>query len=338
MRQSFGGFAAYLFFYFTLSSLFIHLVKQKGKERVMRKVIFTFLVLAFLPLSNLFSQAVYYSEGFETYDSTQFPAGWLTKYRGVPINDYANWKVRDSGTYVPGLATNLVKAYQSKRSMTVSWRVADTGTAAADAWLITKKFAALPNDGILTFYAAGGSSYLDSMQILISPTGDTAYTSFQYLQTLVWPGGNSSNYGVFEQTIIDLAAYVGTTPRFAFRYCTGDCNNDGYAVFVDKVEMLGTIGITQIGNNIPKKFAMSQNYPNPFNPTTKIKFDVPKNGNVTVEVFNNLGQLVSTLHNGYTTAGFYETSFDGSKLTSGMYFYRITSKDFVETKKMILVK
>ena len=103
----------------------------------MKKVIFTFLVIAFLPLANLFSQPVYYSEGFESYDSTQFPSGWLTKYRGVPVYDYANWKVRDSGTYVPGLATRLVKAFQSKRSMTVSYRVADTGTNAADAWLIT---------------------------------------------------------------------------------------------------------------------------------------------------------------------------------------------------------
>ena len=304
----------------------------------MKKVIFTFLVLAFLPLSNLFSQPAFYSEGFESYDSTQFPTEWLTKYRGVPINDYANWKVRDSGTYVPGLATSLVKAYQSRRSMVVSWRVADNVTYAADAWLITKKFTALPNDAVLTFFAAGGSVYLDSMQVLISPTGDTAYASFQYLQTIVWPGGNNGNYGVFELNIIDLSSYAGSTPRIAFRYCTGDCNTDGYAVFLDNFEMLGTVGISQLGNNIPKKFALSQNYPNPFNPTTKIKFDVPKNGNVTLEVFNNLGQVVSTLHNGYTNAGYYETSFDGSKLTSGMYFYRLTSPDFVSTKKMILVK
>jgi len=302
----------------------------------MKKIIFTILVLAFLPIANLFSQPVFYSEGFESYDSTQYPVGWLTKYRGGPINDYANWKVRDSGTYVPGLATALVKAHLSRRSMVVSWRVADTATAVADAWLITKKFASLPNDAILTFYACGGGSYLDSMQVLISPTGDTAYSSFTYLQSLVWPSG--STYGNFQQTVIDLSSFGGSTPRIAFRYCTGDCNTDGFAVFVDDVEMLGTVGISQLGNNIPKKFALGQNYPNPFNPTTKIKFDVPKNGNVTLEVFNNLGQVVSTLHNGYTNAGYYETNFDGSKLTSGIYFYRLTSPDFVMTKKMILVK
>ena len=112
----------------------------------------------------------------------------------------------------------------------------------------------------------------------------------------------------------------------------------GFAVYIDQVQMLGTVGITQIGNNLPKKFALSQNFPNPFNPTTKIKFDVPRNGNVLLEVYNNLGQVVKTLHNGYTNAGYYETNFDGSGLTSGIYYYKMTSQDFVQTKKMILVK
>lgn len=303
----------------------------------MKKVIFTFLVLAFLPLANLFAQPVYYSEGFESYDSTQLPTGWYKFYNtGVPNDILANWTVRDSGTCVPGInCTRTSKAYLSKKSMVVSWWMNDSN-AIADAWLVTKKFGVLPADAMLSFYATGGSStYADSMQVLISPTGDTAVSSFEILQSISWPVG--SVYGNFQQTIIDLSVYMGSTPRIAFRYYM-DCTQDGFVVYLDNVEMLGTVGITQIGNNIPKKFAMSQNYPNPFNPTTKIKFDVPKNGNVTVEVFNNLGQLVSTLHNGYTTAGYYETSFDGSKLTSGMYFYRMTSKDFVETKKMILVK
>lgn len=302
----------------------------------MKKVIFTFLVLAFLPLANLFSQPVYYTEGFETVATGSLPTGWFTKYFGGPIDTNANWKVRDSGAVMPGLSTALVRAYQSAKSLGVSWNMADTTTSLADAWLITHKFNSLPVDAILTFWATGGSTtYADSIQILISPTGDTALSSFQLLQSIFWPA--PSTYGNWQQTIIDLSSYYQSTPRFAFRYYM-DCVFHGFAVYVDKVQMLGTVGISQIGNNIPKKYALSQNYPNPFNPVTKIKFDVPKNGNVTLEVFNNLGQVVKTLHNGYTSAGYYETSFDGSQLTSGMYFYRLTSKDFTETKKMILVK
>lgn len=302
----------------------------------MKKLIFTFLVLALFPISNLFSQPVYYTEGFETTPTGSLPADWFTRYFFGPIDTAANWQVRDSGTAMPGLASALVKAYQSAKSVGVSWNMADTATYLADAWLVTKKFGTLPADANLSFFACGGSvTYADSMQVLISPTGDTALSSFQYLQGILWLA--PSVYGNFQQTFIDLSAFAGSTPRIAFRYYM-DCNFHGFAVYVDKVEMLGTVGITQIGNNLPKKFALSQNYPNPFNPTTKIKFDVPRNGNVLLEVYNNLGQLVKTLHNGYTNAGYYETSFDGSGLTSGIYYYKMTSQDFVQTKKMILVK
>ena len=303
----------------------------------MRKVIFTLLVFALFPLTSLFSQSVYYSEGFETLDTAHLPTGWFKFYNtGVPNDTLANWTVRDSGTCVPGInCLKTSKAYQSKKSLAVSWWMNDSN-AIADAWVVTKKFGALPSDAILSFYSCGGSaSFADSMQILISPTGSTNPSSFVYLQSISWPVG--SVYGNFQQTFIDLSSFAGSTPRIAFRYWM-DCTVDGYVVYLDKFEMMGTIGINQIGNNIPKKFALSQNYPNPFNPVTKIKFDVPKNGNVLIEVFNNLGQVVSTLHNGFTNAGYYETDFDGSKLTSGIYYYRLTSSDFVETKKMILVK
>jgi hypothetical protein len=304
----------------------------------MKKLIFTFLVLAFLPLSNLFSQPVYYSEGFETYDTLTYPAGWYSKFYGTPSDSTSKWTVRDSGACVPGIqCTATSRAYLSRKSIAVSWTVYDPANSSlADAWLITKKFGALPTDAILTFYATGGSlTYSDSLEILISPTGDTAKSSFQLIETENWPVG--SVYGNWQQHIVDLSSYAGTTPRFAFRYYM-DCTSMGFVVYVDNVEMLGTVGISQIGNNIPKIFALSQNYPNPFNPVTKIKFDVPKNGNVTIEVFNNLGQVINTLHNGYTNAGYYETSFDGSRLTSGIYFYRMSTPDFVSTKKMILVK
>ncbi|MCX6163107.1 MAG: T9SS type A sorting domain-containing protein, partial [Ignavibacteriae bacterium] len=68
------------------------------------------------------------------------------------------------------------------------------------------------------------------------------------------------------------------------------------------------------------------------------KFDVPKNTIVKLGIYNNLGQLVKTLHDGQTNAGYYETTFDGSTLSSGTYYYKLTSPDFTETKRMILVK
>ncbi len=97
-------------------------------------------------------------------------------------------------------------------------------------------------------------------------------------------------------------------------------------------------GITPINSNIPAEFSLSQNYPNPFNPSTMIKFSLPKSGNVTLKVYNTIGKEVETLINEDMSAGTYEVTFDASKLNSGMYFYRLNTNGFSETKRMMLVK
>jgi len=98
------------------------------------------------------------------------------------------------------------------------------------------------------------------------------------------------------------------------------------------------IGIQTISNEIPKEFKLIQNYPNPFNPITKIRFDLPKNVNVKLTIYDMLGREVETIVNEHLNAGSYEVTFDGTKYTSGVYYYRLNAGDFVETKKMILVK
>ncbi len=89
---------------------------------------------------------------------------------------------------------------------------------------------------------------------------------------------------------------------------------------------------------IPIRFELSQNYPNPFNPITTIKFAVAKESNVNLNIYNVLGELVSTLVNEELKAGYYEYDFNASILASGVYLYRISAGDFVETKKMVLLK
>lgn len=99
-----------------------------------------------------------------------------------------------------------------------------------------------------------------------------------------------------------------------------------------------SVGISQISSNVPDAFTLYNNYPNPFNPKTIIKFDISKNAFVKLSVFNMLGEKVATLVNQNLTAGGYSVDFDGATLSSGLYFYRLETPDFTETKRMVLTK
>jgi len=89
---------------------------------------------------------------------------------------------------------------------------------------------------------------------------------------------------------------------------------------------------------IVNDYTLSQNYPNPFNPSTKIQFGLPKESEVTLIIYNSLGQEVIKLVNQQLKTGFHEIEFNNSELSSGIYFYRMETADYVETKKMILLK
>jgi photosystem II stability/assembly factor-like uncharacterized protein len=100
----------------------------------------------------------------------------------------------------------------------------------------------------------------------------------------------------------------------------------------------GAIGIKKISNTVPVNFTLSQNFPNPFNPTTNIKFDIAKTSDVGITVYDILGKEVEVIVNQNLKPGSYETNWNASKYSSGVYFYRLSAGSFVQTKKMILTK
>jgi hypothetical protein len=104
-------------------------------------------------------------------------------------------------------------------------------------------------------------------------------------------------------------------------------------------DFVGHVTGTEDEIGLPGNYELAQNYPNPFNPSTKIQFALPVGGNVTLKVFNLLGQEVQTLiNNQVIPAGRHEVIFDASNLPSGIYFYRIHTESFAQVKKMILLK
>jgi hypothetical protein len=107
---------------------------------------------------------------------------------------------------------------------------------------------------------------------------------------------------------------------------------------IDGVTYGTILGVQSPSAPIPAISNMRQNYPNPFNPSTTIGYGLPHKSQVSLCVYNTLGQLVSELVRGEQEAGYHEVRFDGSGLPSGVYFYRLQAGNFVETKKLALLR
>jgi len=114
-----------------------------------------------------------------------------------------------------------------------------------------------------------------------------------------------------------------------YRYRLKQIDNDGSIEYSNEVE---------IEVLIPVITELNQNYPNPFNPTTKIKYSIASEGHVTIGIYNSIGEQIALLLNEYKSPGNFEVEFDGTRLPSGIYFYKLETGSFFEVKKMILLK
>ena len=139
----------------------------------------------------------------------------------------------------------------------------------------------------------------------------------------------------------------GTTSKpVSYNFSDNDVSSGQYKYRLKQIDFSGSFEYSnevETEVSTPAEFSLKQNYPNPFNPSTKISFSLPVNSRVSLNVFNVLGQKVASLINGNISAGEKEITFDASRLTSGIYFYRLDAvsvegKKFSSTKKMILTK
>ncbi len=155
-----------------------------------------------------------------------------------------------------------------------------------------------------------------------------------------WKNGGTASFTSFIGFADDKSKDLKTGVVVLSNHYSPSC--DKIAVQILRYLNLDTntvgIGNTQISANTPEGFKLFQNYPNPFNPGTVIRYSLTDNGNTTLKVYDALGKTVAVLVDGYLKAGTYETAFDASALPSSVYFYKLSSGSYSETRKMFLMK
>ncbi|MFZ1321986.1 MAG: M14 family zinc carboxypeptidase [Ignavibacteria bacterium] len=185
---------------------------------------------------------------------------------------------------------------------------------------------------ILSFWYKHTIDTLDNAYVDISSDGGTSWRSEKFYNKTV------NNWTKEIIDITELAGGVNLKIRFSL-VTNGSVTADG--IYIDDIRLAGynsiSTGITS-ENEIPLKYDLSQNYPNPFNPSTFISYQILHGGNVSLKVFDINGKFISELVNENKPAGNYEVTFSGEGLSSGIYFYRIESGNFLQTKRMMLIK
>ena len=197
----------------------------------------------------------------------------------------------------------------------------------------------------------------DIEMVLIAPNGDSVlvcrdYSSDENNDNIVTIFDDNADSSLISSRFIDISTRIkpqnnmnpvfnGDNPNGIWRLrIRDDASSDTGRVYAWGIQINNSplVGVQNVSSEIPVQYELSQNYPNPFNPVTNIRFSIPKEGFVTLKVFDITGKEVRTLVNEDLRAGKYNIDFSGTDLASGVYFYRINTSGFSDVKKMILVK
>lgn len=305
------------------------------------------LCLGFFP-GLIFSQRIIFQSDFENIsfpNSDSLPSGW--KKTDADSNFFGigkSWAVRDTNQILGGDTTvNKPRAHSGKKSLHISWFSGKGGSYVSDDWVWTDSFTVNQGDSLIFWSLLGNTAgithYVDSLQIWICSSQNISDT-LSKLTTLISHLDTLDN--VWLEHKFSLSQFSGQRIYVVFRYNLPVKN----ALWCNIDDMLignrTSVGIILSQLTIPAGFKLHQNFPNPFNPETVIRFEIPKGDFIILNVYDLNGKLTASLLNEYLNPGTYAITFDANsvsgELASGVYFYKLESGMFSDTKKFIYVK
>jgi hypothetical protein len=243
-----------------------------------------------------------------------------------------------SGTLTDSVCGDLInRGLLSKNSTALSFQNIEEvlprlSTLAGDPVLVMKQLPTNSAPGEFIVENVGGTA-IDSTFVLLKTTYNdlSEVTDSVYIGSIPVGSAISTVYTIKDSDPNNRVTELLATP------CSPSMVFPSRWVSIDSAGMSTAI----VGRGVPalpRDMKLYQNYPNPFNPVTKIRYEIAKAGMVTIQIFDVLGRAVRTLVNEEKAAGVYETSFNGSGLASGLYFYRLTAGNYTNVKKLILLK
>ena len=269
-----------------------------------------------------------------------YPLAVFDRQSGPPMDYDYNWPETCAVRYqrTPNSVINI--SYTAKDYNTTTRVLTATVNATALEnltgqykinYVITEDNVIYPQTGNPSAGCLGGTNYVHywiTRNMINSATGENL---------------NSGNWNLNQtitktiNTTIDTGWVAGNCNLIIFIY------KDTPPLIQSTVEQSTLQSVTNpIGINgtleVPKEYRLDQNYPNPFNPATNIHYSIPKDGEVSLKVFDILGNEVAVMVNGFLKAGVYNAEFSAANFSSGVYFYSLKTSEFTSTKKMLLIK
>jgi len=283
--------------------------------------------------------------------TTNTGVNWFTQTSGITDdlgsvffnNSTKGWIVSKNGyilkTYDGGINWNSHSPVSTLQHSKIFFINEFTGWICGSSGLILK--------------TTNGGLWLPSAPTLVSPANYS--TDLTLTPTLIWN---------FDTEITNYKIQISTVPNFSVIKDSAIVNGTQYIIPAGKLNTATTYfwrvnatnsvgtgpwsdiwlfstvtsGITTYESEMPNKYRLYNNFPNPFNPSTKIRFDIPKKSEVKIKIYDALGSEIVKVVDRVLNAGKYEYTLEAGKLTSGVYFYRLQTDNFIETKRMVLIK